>query len=349
MGNIEEQNGAWLFVTPISNLILTKAVNFEIKLNRVTFIDASKLASRRKRLGFPLTIGSLKKQTPEIYCDFFSENKTYAVLRQSGKGTEVREKLLKIIRDELALLALSQLGYSRRSNNACPSIAEEGYEGRTNYLILHTENLSCLQNSKLTGKFLSLTLEQTWRNYQKKSFYNKLLKIIRGDIPVAKKWKKDLTNASILVGQSQCSTDLPQAFLWNMIALEMLLTEQGDTYSESLPERAEAFIGWASNWEDEDYHKKIREIYSKRCMFVHDGNRDSITEEDVAFSDEIIYNILLNIVNNPKLFGSKKSLIIFSNKVQAQRTLGVGSIKSLLGKGNLFFSRFSTKKIKRGK
>ena len=342
MNKIEQQNGTWLFVAPISSLVLTKFVNFEFKVNRVTFVDASKLPLRRKRLGFPVPIGEFKRRHPYVFNRFFSGYSTYAVLRQTGHGTEVREKVLKIVRDELSILALSQLGFGRRRHNACPSIAKESASGQSSFLLINNDNQSWTQPSNLTGKISELILEGRWKQYQDKYFLSHLLKIIRGEIRVANKWKQDITNAAILAGQSQSSSDLPQAFLWNMIALELLLTTQGDTYVERLPERAEAFIGWVTNWDDGDYDLKIRDVYAKRCKFVHDGNRDEITVEDVLFSDIILLNVLINIAKHPELFGSKEALIAFSNKVQAERVLGINGdmrVKSMVRPKSLEFHR----------
>lgn len=342
MKEIEEQEGTWLFVAPINSLILTRYVNFEYRVNRVTFVDAAKLALRRKRLGFPVSIGDFKKRFPQVLDRFFTGYKTYAVLRQTGQGEEVKEKVLKIVREELSILSLSQLGFGRRRNNACPSIAKEYGSGQSSFLLINIDNQSWTQPNNLVGKFSDLVLEERWKNYQDRYFLSHLLKIIRGEVRIANRWKQDITNAAILAGQSQCTSDLPQAFLWNMIALELLLTRQGDTYADRLPERAEAFIGWVTNWDDGKYDLRIRDIYSKRCKFVHDGIREDISVEDVLFSDVILLNVLINIAKHTDLFNSKDSLIAFSNKIQAERVLGLDTnkrVRSMVRPKTLEFHR----------
>ena len=155
------------------------------------------------------------------------------------------------------------------------------------------------------------------------SFYYDLLRIIRSEISISRNWRNDIRNAAILAGQSQVSIDLPQSFLWNMIALELLLTEQQDRCIEALPTRAEAFIGWARDWKSKKFPDKIRELYQKRNNLVHRGKRDGIEIKDILFSDDILLNVLLNISKHPKIFNSKAKLVEFSKKVEAERLLGV--------------------------
>ena len=69
--------------------------------------------------------------------------------------------------------------------------------------------------------------------------------------------------------------------------------------------------------------RRIKEVYKKRCDFVHDGNRESIAIEDVLFTDDLLLNVLINIVKHPKIFYSKKQLIKFAEKVKAEHLLDI--------------------------
>ncbi len=108
-----------------------------------------------------------------------------------------------------------------------------------------------------------------------------------------------------------------------MVVLEMLLTRQEGGLRDTLPRRAEALLGWVDLWEFENYEARIREAYGKRNALLHSGKRDSITERDLAFTDHLVLNLLLNLVGNPRLFGSKDDVVRFSERVEAERVLGV--------------------------
>ncbi len=135
-------------------------------------------------------------------------------------------------------------------------------------------------------------------------------------------WKRALRTATVLTGQSQSSSDLPQAFLWNMVALEILLIRQGDKAIEILPERCEALLGASPAWARKSYDAVIRDLLDKRNGFVHQGAMDSIASDDLQASDDLLFNVFTNIVKHPKLFPSKDALADFSDDVKAAKRLG---------------------------
>jgi len=320
---IQNSDGTWLFLAPIRNLRLHKAVDVEFTVNHVTFVNASNLAKRRKRYGFTQPISEVKKNYRGIIDEFFSQENTFATMRLSGNGKQLKNKFINQINEELSIISLSQLGYSRRRHNSSPVLSEEKKLGRRKSIMFNLTEDTSYHPREVVGKIGPLDLDERWRNFQKKVFFCNLVKIVSGKVKVAPNWRKDITNAAILAGQSQCGQDIPQCFLWNIIALETLLTRRDDKYSEKLPERSESFIGWAKDWKVDDFEAKIKDIYQKRCLFVHTGQRDHINIEDILFSDDLLLNVLNNILRHPSIFGSKDKLIQFSEKVQAEHLLGL--------------------------
>ena len=320
---IESTDGTWLFLAPIRNLRLFKATNFEFTVDSVTFVDSSRLANRRKRFGFPFPVSEIKKRYKGFIDRFFQKEKTFATLRLTGTGKQLKQRFINQINDELAIVSLSQLGYSRRRHNSAPVLSEERKLGKRSCLMLNVSTEASFQPNEVVGKIGPLNLDDRWLKFQKKVFFNNLLKIISGKTRVAPHWRRDIKNAAILAGQSQGGHDIPQCFILNIIALETLLTQRDDKYSDRLPERAEAFIGWSKDWEIDRFEEKIKDIYHKRCLFVHTGQRDHINIEDILFSDDLLLNVLTNITRHPDIFGSKQELIDFSKKIQAEKVLGI--------------------------
>jgi hypothetical protein len=310
----------WVFVVPVSGVVLTKDVNREFRIKRVLLVAQDKLPRIRKRLGMPQRLSDLKKR---YATRFFDSARTFAVLRHSGRPGELKNKCLRMVKDELSILAVSQLGYSKRRLGSCPTIEGESTVAKINLLLLSTEDTRKIMEGRLVGKVDELFLDSLWKQYHRKAFFLKLLKVLNGDIRASRAWRDDLARAAILVGQSQCSTDVAQSFLWNMIALELLLTEQGDKYTDVLPKRIEAFLGWVGFWTTNDYTDKIAEVYRKRCAFVHSSRRENITIQDLLFTDDLLYNLLLNLVHHIDQFSSKQAVIDFSEKVEAEHRLGV--------------------------
>ncbi len=327
--------GSWIYIVPTIGLILTDAVKNEITINRVTFISVEKLPRVLKRFGIQKRMSELKS-TPE-YKSFFSELEvTVALVRFSGKQSEVTTKALRLIVEELEILSVSQLGYSRRRFNSYPSI----YISSTtsiSYLCLNLENDLFELSYQRIGKIGDLRLDEHWMKWQNDIFFTKLIKIFKNEIVVNSSWRGDLYRASRLIGQSITTNNLAQAFLANMIAIELLLTRQGDKYTEILPKRIEAFIGWIGYWEVDNYKEKIKGAYKKRSQYVHDGDESNILIQDLLLTDEILLNIMVNLVSHHEIFKSKDNVIDFTNKVAAEHVLGIIGNKSKIRPKTLSF------------
>lgn len=132
-----------------------------------------------------------------------------------------------------------------------------------------------------------------------------------------------MRRAAVLIGLSQAANSVVDAFLWNMVALELLLTRQQDKVVESLPSRAHALLGWSTALAQADFDTKIGLVYRHRCHIVHQGARDAPSPADLYFTDDLLLCLLLNLVAHPRLFASKDKLIEFSKRVEAEKLLGV--------------------------
>lgn len=315
-------SGQWVYIAPVSGVVLTEAVRKEFKIRRVLLVDAGKLPYIRKRIGLPVRLSQVKRQLGRD--EFFASSQTFAVVRHTNSTPkEALSVCRKLVQDELAILAVSQLGFMKRRFGAFPRLKGSAPPGRIRDLLHSRVGPQSLLSGESVGKIMPLRLDQLWKDYHRKAFFFRLLKVINGEIMVAQSWRKAIERAAILVGQSFCSTEIAKSFLWNVIALETLLTEGGDKITTALPKRAEAFLGWVGFWEIENYPKRIEEIYRKRSAFVHEGKREDITVEDLLFTDDLLFNLLLNILRHIKLFSSRQAVTEFSKKVEAEKILGI--------------------------
>lgn len=317
--NLMAQPGEWVFAAPIDNVVLTEAVNREFHIGRVAFVSSERLPYIRRRLGIPERISEMNKQTKK----FFSSAKTFAVVRHTDEPEQAKRHCRRLVQDALSMLAASQLGYKKRRFGSCPAIKGQTLSSSQEYFIIDSDDARLTLGSQLFGKPDELILNDMWKEFHESAFFLELVKIINHKIEIANSWKEDLKRAAILVGQSQCSSDLPHAFLWNMIVLELLVTHQSNQLYEKLPSRIEAFLGWVGFWETENYSDRIKEIYKKRNLFVHQGKSDSVEIKDLLFADDIILNLLINLVKHHQLFQTKEDVVEFSRKVEAERILGV--------------------------
>lgn len=314
---------------PVGEVILMEAVDREFRVDRVTLVHKDKLPRVRKRLGLGVPVSEIKRIIRGS--DFFESGNAFAVVRYTGEPEEVEPRAMELIREELFILAVSQLGYHKR-NQMGPIVAPgEVPHPYITYLAVSSEDSTPFGDLlKRTAPIGQVVLGGRWKNYQDKVFFTNLLKILRGDTEVAEGWRKELRRAAMMIGESIGAHDLFKSFLWNWVALETLLTHQQDKVEEMLPRRAEALLGWVllsddpeiTLWSAREYTSRIEDVCMKRNKLLHQGERDGITYEDVEFMDHLLLNLLSNLVAFPRLFHSKDAIVEFSKKVEAERILG---------------------------
>lgn len=330
-------NGNWVSIFPVLNLEIDKTFNREFKVLDVTLIDPKKLPFVWKKIGLPAKVSTLKKSNE--YKMFFRDIKglPLAFVRRSGEQDATYRASQKIIRDELFILAGSQLLMPQRPFpkvhyipnarrfKAVPQIPGSLPYGFTMSCCLNTINKQAHFSTGIIGKKGVLTLDHEWKYFQKKKWL--FLGLVRyfQKKRGSRCWRDSLRSALVLVGKSQTSNEVPDAFLWNMIVIEILLTNENDKYSDALPKRVEAFLGWADAYHHENIDQRIKEVYKKRCKLVHTGRAEDISVDDLLFTDNLVFCLFSNIVSHYDIFDNKEKIIQFSNQVQAEKTLGIPS------------------------
>jgi hypothetical protein len=277
----------------------------------------------RKRLGLGIRVSELKKHPWSK--ELFERWPAFAVVGGSGTQEEVEQQCLGLVREELALLSLSQLGYSMRKQMGPVVPAGEVSHASMSYLLARSQDITGGRLKwQRTAPLVQMALDGRWKTCQDDLFFTKLLKILRGETQVRGGWRKELRRASVMIGESVGANDPFKSFLWNMVALEMLLTrDEKGKMRDILPKRVGALLDWHPHWEADNYEERIKNAYKKRNALLHQGRRDEVTNQDLAFTDHILVNVLRNLVSHPKLFSSKDAFVEFSEKLEAQRTLGV--------------------------
>jgi hypothetical protein len=189
--DMRNERGTWVFLIPISNLKLTEATNFEFRIDRVTFVAGEKLARRRKRFGLPIRISELRERRKRRRNTVF-DSECFATLRQKGKLKDFERDVFELIREELAILALSQLGYARRRNIYSPSISKENPMSSRSYYVTNADKGSGIESHSVVANQGSLLLSAKWQNSHRKLFFFDLLRILRRNLKVSKGWRNDL-------------------------------------------------------------------------------------------------------------------------------------------------------------
>lgn len=158
----------------------------------------------------------------------------------------------------------------------------------------------------LNGTIGSLIIDNRWYLWQKNNFFNKLNKILINS-QFKQNFRNRIYNALVLVGKGQITTERDMAFLYNMIAIETILCQRGDHYSTVLSERLKALYSGINN-SNETFSAEIKILYDKRCKYVHDGDKNEITWQDVNKTEKIIFNLMNTVAQKPELFRIPKTI-----------------------------------------
>jgi hypothetical protein len=107
-----------------------------------------------------------------------------------------------------------------------------------------------------------------------------------------------------------------------------------------LSERVEYFLGWNEEWGKENYEQRIKEVYNKRCDYVHKGDLRLIEIKDILFTDDLIFNILNNIIRCQRMLNDFENIVEYSKKYKAEKLLNQKS-KYQFGKFELMSKQYT--------
>jgi hypothetical protein len=319
-----QTSGKWFFIIPIERLYLSDAIGMEFRIKRVLLVQREKLPRIRKRLGLQHRFSERKKLLSEVLekDNHFSNCLALVPVNGDPKGQE--GDVFRVLYRELTLLALSQLGFGKRHNMHTVDLTGNIHPSPSEYFCIHESCDRILRTSRETMPH-PLAMDTGWLLLSRVGFFDKFMRIIKGEIKTTEGWRNLLEKIGILLGQSINATNIPRAFLYDFIALETLLKKDGDRIEEDVPLRVEAFFGWLGAWSIKNFKAKFHELYRLRNNLVHQGRFDEIGLRHLIFLDDLLFNLLVNLVNYHELFPSKEAIIAFSEKVQAEKVLGLKS------------------------
>ena len=316
MKTTRTETGEWLFIFPISHLVLTDAIKNELTIGSVTFITLKKLTRNRVKFGIRETIKNIRKDG-HINEAFNRVGETLAVVKKNGVLKQARISAEEDVEEKLLILSVSQFFYNRKNQIAKLCISRKNYHS-VESINLNMHNKSFGNAWAAKGTLMPLVLDETWLRFNKYYYFFDLLNFLKKEKSAFNKWDKTLYRSLILAGKSVQNEDLAQAFLLRMIAIEAVITGRNNAHQETVISFFKALIGWTPDWVDKKYEGKIKDIFTKRNNYIHDGNAENITTENLLFTELLLFNLYNNIFGNSKHFDSKeklKELIDTSNAI----------------------------------
>lgn len=319
-----KKTNTYLLLIPVFNLEIGRELNREIRIGDVIFVSTKKIPYIRKRLGFKRKISELKNELTWSW-NILERAKTYAVLKWRLENKKAIEKPISMIKEAIWILASSHPSASR-TNVRLFGLPEHKKHLINEYFAYNTkeDNFSFSTFISPSSQLEPFRLDAQWKNIMKRHFFPSAVNIINDKKNVKEHWKHDIKNTLVLVGKSLFSGDLSQAFLYNMIGIETLLTRAGDKFPDELINRLNALFSWRFSQDGTFvWNNKIKEIYKLRCEAIHNGKISKITVEHLIITDLIIQNLLYNICKSTKHIKEKQDLIMFTKESQAREILNI--------------------------
>ncbi|MCG8606296.1 HEPN domain-containing protein, partial [bacterium] len=310
----------WTIAVPVYNLKISDEIGGILQIERVKFISANKIPRMRQRLNIPYRISTMNqklKQKKRV----FSDAETYAFLSTSKSKDPHLINEHNLIREAIWILRSSQFARTKRTVDYSFGLPIHSKRLISEEYRFEIRGQKANWNRALETPIQPYVLDRAWKNFLTHHFFLPLLSLLNKKRSIKTKWLRSIRKAAILAGKSHYSSELSEAFLFDIIALETLLHsgERNEQIAKVLYERLYALFGWMNNDDPQHLEQIVERIYGLRCDFVHRGDYSAITVEDLITTDEILLNLLYNICHNINFFSDRQKVI----EIQARRTLGL--------------------------
>ncbi len=308
---------------PVFGLSLDDDIGNEFRFRRVLFISAKKIPRIRKRLGLPEVLSFYRKNCLS-WKPILNEAQTYAWVPFSVNEKKIDISLERRLAQNAVWILSSSL-FSRYDRHRYrlsikPNIDNGIHESAFIFDLCKPE----MQSSQgVLEPIQDYNLGKTEYAYLRGHFFSELIEVNSKNTPIKAKWLKLINRAASLAGRSYLADTLSDAFMYVMIAIEVLLSQRGDKHRDVIANRINSLFSWYFDNDDEEWKSIVNRLYNLRCDFVHDGKGDDLNGLDLYYAEIILRNLIRNICMNPSRFPTKGSIAAYAKKVEARRVLGL--------------------------
>lgn len=328
---------SWLSITPVANLQLDRSIlkTGELEIAGITFMDLERLrhvARRRWGEAGASLRSSFERMFLQPYRKVGSARppvEVVAIRRADCRGAELEEGYLDSVRDSLAILSSSLWVYRRRDPLSAFGPLENAARGQRIWFFQDTQSPAQTSFGAMawTKGLMPLQIDGFWVAAEKTHHFVRSLEgFVTDSAAITPAWQRAVRRALRLFGEGYLQHDAQQAMLANMIALDLLLFENGERQKRQA-QLLSASLDWArlytppgARWADKEALERLLDI---RNHLVHEGYSDDITAHDLLLSDDVVGNLLLLIVRNRSKLNSKDELRTYAERELARRTLQI--------------------------
>lgn len=355
----DKRSCSWLSITPIANLEIDRdaVVTGELCIAGVHFMDLKRLkdcagrrwgkAGSRLRASFERMFlapyQSVGPARPPI--------RTVAVWNARCQGTRLEDSFLDSVRNSLALLSCSLWIFKRRDPLSSFGALESAARNQRIWFFQDIERPteSAFGAMAWTRGLIPLRVDGFWIAAERTHRFMKASEAFLSDTAIASSWLKAVLCAFRLFGEGYMEHDAQQAILSNMIALDLLLFENGERKRSQLG-LLSAVLDWVrayappgTNWAN---RAAMEKLLDDRNKLVHEGYCKDLTLDELLLSDDVVGNLLHLIIRNRQTIRNKKQLREFAKRESARMTLGQRIPRRFLRRNRPVTHRWSSEQKK---
>ncbi|MCA9243651.1 MAG: hypothetical protein KDA32_06855 [Phycisphaerales bacterium] len=296
---------AWQFLIPIAQLRIddNDPINGRWRVADVEFLsrEAASTVISRHGDGPPAAV--------EIRTKFVESAWAFARLTRNGERDNATREAFRDVAEAVNLLAVTRAFWVNRASNTGFAILGYPLVKQRNAWIVQQGGLATFDTASREGGLTPFCLDAHWHGHISGTW--RVIELFRAldDSALDPQWRAQIRRAAGLIGRSLMTSERADAFLWNVFALETLLTRPGERNGRRLSDRIAGLLGWYLADNRPGYESELTDLFRIRCDAVHDADYSNLTTEVVLLSDLYAVNTLRNVAVHRARFRSKDTFV----------------------------------------
>jgi hypothetical protein len=304
LNNLRTIDASWLIIIPIDNLVISDEppICGKFQVGDVQFMSRNKAESFLQPPNISAPLSDYKRS---IVMD---KHETLAIVQRQDTPANLLQIVFRDVREAVGILAATDAFYgTRRMMHGFNILGYSRVTQRIASFVGSTQPHFFFERSH-DGGIMTWSLDREWHDNIDTTGLLQLFDAIN-DHNLDTAWRAQIRGASAFLGRSLMSHERTEAFLFDIFALETLLTRRGERNGRMLARRIKGIAGWHLKNHRPNWEQEIGDIFEVRCEAVHDADYGQLTMEHLLLADIYIKNVLLNVVLNRSTFTSKDALI----------------------------------------
>ncbi len=337
MSALASTNSTWQVVVPVTGLVVDDRppINGLWRVGDVRFMSP---AAAQAYLQPPTTYSSISQNAFDMLRGPAGHADALAIVQREGTPAELRPRVFTELREAVNILASTAAFWTSRHHNCGFALSGDPRFAAKTDTFIDTTSAAWYRSAKTEGHVQPFELNAQWHNAISTAGIDRLFAVI-DDQSIDAAWRRQIRASAAMLGQSMMSLKRADAFLFNVIGLETLLTRQGERNGTKLTQRIKGLTGWYLRSKRPTYEAEIKSIHQVRCAIVHDADYSNLTVEELLLSDLYLRNALLNVVLNARYFPTKDAMIAILDGWANQETWPSNGPEVLRWCGNVQLSQ----------